>query len=409
MEGNWAASRVRRNFRIDLFSAVLSGLYISVLVTFMPVVVRRLGGSASDVALVIAAPFVGHLLAPVFAYLLAGIPVVRVVAGTTTVARVVLIVGVLVAATPLMLAVTTVVFFVITVANVAAYTALMQGIYPDRERAQAMANVRVGASIAGIASAALAGAFIDIIPAAYVFAAATALALPGAVAFFWVRYQDPPVPAQRRSAAVIARDVWSDRRYRRLLFAFTVFGFGNLMNAAIYPIMLVDHFDAPNTWVGALYAVQCATMILAYLIWGRVIDRGSSLRLSLLNTVLVVLVPVGYLVAPSIWALLPVAVVTGITVAGGEITFYTNVVQLAPRERVAEYAAAQSLLLGLRGTAAPFIASGLLASVEPKAVLVTGMFFMVAGCAIFAGALRQPKAAVAPILTPATRTAETAP
>jgi len=409
MEGNWAAPRVRRNFRIDLFSAVLSGLYISVLVTFMPVVVRRLGGSASDVALVIAAPFIGHLLAPVFAYLLAGIPVVRVVAGTTTLARVVLIVGVLVAATPLMLAVTTVVFFVITVANVAAYTALMQGIYPDRERAQAMANVRVGASIAGIASAALAGAFIDIIPAAYVFAAATALALPGAVAFFWVRYQDPPVPARRRSAAVIARDVWSDRRYRRLLFAFTVFGFGNLMNAAIYPIMLVDHFDAPNTWVGALYAVQCATMILAYLIWGRVIDRGSSLRLSLLNTVLVVLVPVGYLVAPSVWALLPVAVVSGITVAGGEITFYTNVVQLAPRERVAEYAAAQSLLLGLRGTAAPFIASGLLASVEPKAVLVTGMFFMVAGCAIFAGALREPKAAVAPILTPATQTAETAP
>src|SRR2546428_57081 len=298
MEGNWAAPRVRRNFRIDLFSAVLSGLYISVLVTFMPVVVRRLGGSPSDVALVIAAPFIGHLLAPVFAYLLAGIPVVRVVAGTTTLARVVLIVGVLVAATPLMLAVTTVVFFVITVANVAAYTALMQGIYPDRERAQAMANVRVGASIAGIASAALAGAFIDIIPAAYVFAAATALALPGAVAFFWVRYQGPPVP---------------------------------------------------------------------------------------------------------------VAVVSGITVAGGEITFYTNVVQLAPRERVAEYAAAQSLLLGLRGTAAPFIASGLLASVEPKAVLVTGMFFMVAGCAIFAGALREPKAAVAPILTPATQTAETAP
>src|SRR5437588_4741209 len=146
MEGtfpNWAAARVRRNFRIDLFSAVCSGLYISVLVTFMPVVVRRLGGSASDVAIVVAAPFVGHLLAPVFAYLLSGIPVVRVVAGSTTLARVVLIAGVLVAATPLMLAVTTVVFFVITVANVAAYTALMQGMYPDRERAQAMANVRI--------------------------------------------------------------------------------------------------------------------------------------------------------------------------------------------------------------------------------------------------------------------------
>src|SRR5207244_3489124 len=81
-------ARVRRNFRIDLFSAVCSGLYISVLVTFMPVVVRRLGGSAGEVALVVAAPFIGHLLAPVFAYLLSGIPVARVVAGTTTLARV---------------------------------------------------------------------------------------------------------------------------------------------------------------------------------------------------------------------------------------------------------------------------------------------------------------------------------
>src|SRR3989454_7203195 len=207
MDGNWAPSRVRRNFRIDTFSAICGGVYIAVLVTFMPIVVRRLGGSTTDVAIVIAAPFVGHLLSPISAYLLSGFPLVRVVAGTVTLARATFLAGVLVAATPLMLAVTTVAFFAISVANIGAYTALMQGIYPDRERAQAMANVRVGASIAGIASAALAGAFIDIIPAAYVFAAATALALPGAVAFFWVRYQDPPVPAQRRSAAVIARDV----------------------------------------------------------------------------------------------------------------------------------------------------------------------------------------------------------
>src|SRR2546425_1178698 len=316
-------------------------------------------GSAGEVALVVAAPFIGHLLAPVFAYLLSGIPVARVVAGTTTLARVVLIAGVLVAATPLMLAATTVVFFVITVANVAAYTALMQGMYPDRERAQAMANVRIGASIAGIASAAVAGAWIDVIPAAYVFAAATALALPGAVAFFWVRHDDLPAPPRRRSAVSIARDLWRDLCFRRLLIASTVFGTGNLMNAAIYPIMLVDHFDAPNTFIGIMYAVQSATMIAAYFVWGRVIDRGSSLRLSLLNQVLVVLVPLGYLVAPNTWALLPVAVVTGIIVAGGEITFYTNVVQLAPRERVVQYAAAQSLLLGIRGTAAPFIASGL--------------------------------------------------
>src|SRR5438045_4530338 len=172
MDGNWAPSRVRRNFRIDTFSAICGGVYIAVLVTFMPIVVRRLGGSTTDVAIVIAAPFVGHLLSPISAYLLMGFPQVRVVAGTVTLARATFLAGVLVAATPLMLAMTTVVVFVIAVANIGSYTLLMQGIYPDTERAKAMANVRIGGAIAGIASAALAGALIDIVPASAVFAAA---------------------------------------------------------------------------------------------------------------------------------------------------------------------------------------------------------------------------------------------
>src|SRR5213593_4327649 len=152
MDGNWSPSRVRRNFRIDTFSAICGGVYIAVL---------RLGGSTIDVAIVIAAPFVGHLLSPISAYLLMGFPQVRVVAGTVTVARATFLAGVLVAATPLMLAMTTVVSFVIGIANISAYTALMQGIYPDRERASAMANVRIGGAIAGIAAAAVAGTLID--------------------------------------------------------------------------------------------------------------------------------------------------------------------------------------------------------------------------------------------------------
>src|SRR2546425_7653824 len=185
---NWAPARVRRNFRIDLFSAIGGGAYVAVLVTFMPVVVRRLGGSTTDVAIVVAAPFVGHLVSPLFSYLLSGVPLVRVVAGAVTIARATFLVGVLVAATPLMLAATTVVVWVIAVANIGAYTALMHGMYPDRERAQAMANVRIGGAIAGIAAAALAGAFIDVVPAAWGFAAGPPVRVPRVPAVF------PPPP-----------------------------------------------------------------------------------------------------------------------------------------------------------------------------------------------------------------------
>jgi len=385
---NWAPARVRQNFRIDLFSAICGGVYVAVLVAFMPVVVRRMGGSATEVALVVASPFIGHLCSPIFAYAFAHLPLVRVVAGTVTLSRTVFLVGVLVATTPLMLAVTTVASWIISIANVAAYTALMQGMYPDSERAQAMASVRIGAAISGIVAAAVAGTLIDAVPAQWVFAAAALVALPGALNFFRVQSDGTSTPHGRRPAREIARDVWADQRYRHLLIAFTVFGWGNLMNVAIYPLMLVDHFDASNSFVGILAAVQLATMIVAYLFVGRMIDRGSSLRQTFLATLLVLLVPIGYLVAPASWALLPVAAVAGITIASSELTYHTNIVQVAPAGRTAEYAAAQSFLLGVRGTAAPFAASALLGFVDTRAVLAVGLLFMVAGTAIMARTLR---------------------
>ena len=398
---NWVPSRVRRNFKIDVFSAVGAGIFVSVLVAFMPVVVRRMGGTPTDVAIVVGSPFVGHLLAPFFTYLLAHIPAVRVVAGTSTLARVIFLCGVLVATTPLMLALTTVGFWVVTISNVAAYTALMRGIYPDSERAHVMGKVRVGASVAGIAAAALAGVFIDTVPAQWVFAVAALLSLPGSIAFFRIEHTSTGGFGTRRPALDIARDVWRDFRYRRLMLSFLVFGWGNLMNFAIFPIMLVDHFDAPNTFVGILSAAQSATMIFAYVIVGRLIDRGSSLRQTFIGTLLVLLVPIGYLIAPVYWALLPVAIIAGVAQASAELTYHTNIVQMSPPGRLADYAAAQSLLLGVRGSLAPFAASALLGIISLQGVLLVGLAFMVAGTVIMTGVVREGAPAAVPAPLPA--------
>lgn len=391
---DWSPERVRRNFRIDLFSGICAGVFISVLIAFMPVVVRRMGGSAFDVALVVSAPFFGHLVSPLFVYLLSGLQPVRVVAGAVTLSRLVFLGGVLVATTPLMLAVTSVTMWVVGLANIAAYTAVMAAIYPDSERAQAMGKVRMGVSVAAIAAAAAAGLLIDVVPASLVFAAATLISLPGALAFFAIRMDGAGSRRARGSAAAIARDIWRDRRYRRLLASFTVFGFGNLMNFAVIPIMLVDLYDTPNTFIGALTATQSMTAVAAYAFWGRLIDRGSSLRLHLYANLLIVLVPIGYLLAPSYWFLLPTAVVMGIVTAGHDLTFHTNIVQLAPPGRVLDYAAAQSFLLGVRGSIAPFVASALLAALAPRGVLVIGVGLMVVGLYVMSRAVRMP----APVL-----------
>ena len=395
---NWSAERVRGNFRIDAFSGVMAGIYLGVTVAFLPVVVRRMGGSAEDVALVVAGPFVGHLFSPVFGYLLAKVPPVRVTAMTATASRLIFLAGVLLATTPFALALVSVTTWVIAIANLASYATLMQGIYPDSERASAMGKVRMGASIASIASATLAGIFIDAFPATLVFAVAAAVSLPGAFAFARIRHERPALPPVRRRPSRIAGDVWRDVRYRRLLLSFTIFGFGNLMNYALYPILLVDHFNASNSFVGYMTALQSGTAVVAYLVWGRFIDRGSSLRISVIATALGLLMPLGYLFAPSVWFLLPVAAVAGITNAAGDITFFTNIVQIAPRDRVGDYAVAQSSLMGLRGTIAPFAASTLLTVVAPQSVMVFAMGLMVIGVLVMERAVRLALAPPQPIL-----------
>ena len=398
---NWSAERVRANFRLDAFSGVLAGLYVGVSAAFLPVVVRRMGGSTTDVAVVVAGPFVGHLFSPVFGYLLARYAPVRITAVTAVAGRLVFLVGVLVVTTPFALALVSVTMWVISVANLASYAMLMQGIYPDSERASAMGKVRSAASIASITSAILAGMFIDQVPATIVFAVAAAIAIPGGIAFGFIKHDPPAIPPVRRRPSQIARDVWGDQRYRRLLLSFTIFGFGNLMNAAIYPILLVDHFNAPTSFVGYMTALQWGAAIVAYYVWGRFIDRGSSLRLTVINTAIVLLMPLGYLLAPNMYFLLPVAVVAGVTNAGGDITFFTNVVQLAPRDRIGDYAVAQSSLMGMRGTIAPFAASALLASLSPQTVMVFAIGLMVAGLVIMDRAVRsvgdaQPVLEIAP-------------
>lgn len=398
---NWSAERVRANFRLDAFSGLMAGVYIGIIAAFLPVVVRRMGGSTTDVAVVVAGPFVGHLFSPVFGYLLARYAPVRITAVTAVAGRVVFLVGVLVVTTPFALALVSVTMWVISVANLASYAMLMQGIYPDSERASAMGKVRIGVSIASITSATLAGMFIDQVPATLVFAVAAAIAIPGGIAFGFIKHDPPAIPPVRRRPSQIARDVWGDRRYRRLLLSFTIFGFGNLMNAALYPILLVDHFNAPNSFVGYMTALQWGAAIVAYYVWGRFIDRGSSLRLTVINTAIVLLMPLGYLLAPNMYFLLPAAVVAGVTNAGGDITFFTNVVQLAPRDRIGDYAVAQSSLMGMRGTIAPFAASALLASLSPQTVMVFAIGLMVAGLVIMDRAVRsvgdaQPVLEIAP-------------
>jgi len=96
--------------------------------------------------------------------------------------------------------------------------------------------------------------------------------------------------------------------------------------------------------------------------------------------------------------LLPVAAVAGITTAGGDSRFFTNILQIAPRDRVGDYAVAQSSPMGIRGTIAPFAASTLLTMFAPQAVMLFAMGLMVVGLIVMDRAVRIALAPPKPVL-----------
>src|SRR3989442_375407 len=333
----------------------------SFVVPFMPVIVRRIGGTELEVSLVIAGAFIGHLLSPIGAYLLARFPLVPVIAVTGNLGRMVFVVGAVVATGPLALAVAFVGFWIFTLSNVAAYTALMQRLYPDDQRATAMGRVRIGANVTGLVSAIVGGAILQVATEpARVLAMAAALSVAGNVIFLRIRHDEPATRPRIISPRSLLPMVRADPTYTRFLLAWTVLGAGNLIGATLYPLLLVDRFDAPNAFVGIYTAATAGATMLGYWWWGSRIDRGSSIRLTLANSTLLLALPLVYLFAPNVWFLLPGALVAGFTMGAGDLTFFTNLVQLAPKGKAADYMAAQSFALGLRGTIAPFLASGLL-------------------------------------------------
>jgi len=114
------------------------------------------------------------------------------------------------------------------------------------------------------------------------------------------------------------------------------------------------------------------------------------------------LLPLTYLLAPSAPYLLIGAVVAGVTNAMADLAFFTSMIELAGN-RAGFYMAAQSFVLGVRATLAPFVASALLITVGAPVTLVAVIVCIACGAFLVRGirpaarteALRVPAEAFA--------------
>jgi MFS family permease len=397
-------NQARHAFRVDLIASLLAGLYTGAVFPFIGVIARRdLHANSLILALMIAAPFIGNLMALFWAQAMEGRKKVPFVKWAHTGARLMVMLSFFaVGAWPFALVMSG--CQIIGTIAMPAYAAIMKDVYPDDQRGKLLGLTRAAILAAQIASTLFASWLLTFVSYRVVFPIAALIGIAAALIFSRINPAEDELvvmPAEKPSPAggrlrETGRFVWStlgilrdDQAYRWFALSVFTYGFGNLLTVPIIPIIQVDLLNMDTNQVGLLFNLMQVVAIFGYLYWGRYVDQRSPQRAVVLNVLLNCLIPVVYMATAIIpganaWALLPAYVVSGLVLAGIDMSYFNALLTFAGPDNVSRYQALQSFLLGIRGTIAPFIGGALgqwlvHANQDRRWVFLIGLVFMLVG------------------------------
>ena len=355
---NSAPADLRHNFSLDLTAAVLVGVYVAAINTFVPVVARRLGASPFLLSLITAAPAAGNILAVLSAPYLQGRHKMPYMVAAWTFGRGLFLLMPFVVL-PLPFALIVVAHWLIVSLPLPGYVEIMQRIYPDAYRGRAMAYVRVGFTACITLMTPLFGRLLDVWSYRYLFPLVAVFGILAGLMFGGVKYTEV-IRRTRQGVLEPWRVLWQDARYRDYSIALFIYGFGSLLTAPLIPILLVDELHLNYSQVGWLGMVNSIFWMLFYIVWGRTVDRRGGFWTIRVNFILTMAIPLAFFGARDIRLAALGYIFTGITVAGVDLGWMNAIMQFARRDQVSDYTAVHAGLVGLRGMTAPLMGTALM-------------------------------------------------
>lgn len=349
------APTVRYNVFTELWGSVAYGVFWAAALQFVPVVLRRMGAESEVIAFYNAQTYLGALLTSLSIVLMRGrrtknFAVWCWMVGRSTFFAFALINNI----TWLMIVIA--LFWLLEQFPSPAYTRIVQGIYPVEIRGQAMSLVRLGMTVAIVLVTPLAGWMLDHWGHQLLFPLA---ALFGILATWMFNRLDVDEgvlpPRQTKSIGTLWGVVLSNRNFTIHLISVILYGFGALIGVAFYPIVQVDRLQLSYTELGWLSTAQSLTWLLGFVYWGRLVDKRGGIWVMRVNFAIGALVPFCYIFATNGWMLLPAFIAQGIISAGVDLGFVNTCIQLAEPDKVVEYAAIHTTVVGIRGLIGPFV------------------------------------------------------
>jgi predicted MFS family arabinose efflux permease len=346
---------VRRNLRIEIVASIAYGIFYAVAISFMPVVLRRLGASSTLLAFYTAQTYIGSILSTLGVLLMRRRHPLAFAVTCWLCGRGLLIWAFLITQAGWLLALTAV-FWLLEAIPGPAYTRIIQAIYPVSYRGRALAVARVGMVLAILVATPLAGLGLDYLGYQILFPFASGMGMLAALLFTRLRiHADALPPQQPRSLGSIWSLLGQNRRFTIYLISFSIYGLGFLMGLPFFAIVQVDRLQLSYTELGYLGLVQSLFWLLGNMYWGRQVDRHGGVWVLRLSIAIAMVVPFCYIWAFNAWTLLPAFIAHGIISAGMDLGVISTGIELAGPDQVIEYSALQSTIIGLRGVVGPFV------------------------------------------------------
>lgn len=371
---------IRKNMRIELWSALAYGAFYAATLPFLPVILRRAGASDLLLAIYTSQQFVGSVLTAFSIVLMRRRRTMNIIVVCWLISRsLILFFAFLV--NPLWMIALGAIFWLLEAFPNPGYTRVLQKLYPANVRGKVMSLVRVGRISTMVLITPLAGWALDHWGYRILFPLGSLLGIVSVLLFTRLDVNEGPLPArQTKTLSELWQIMREDKRFAYYLRCFAFYGTGTLLSWTVYPLVQVDKLHLSYSELGLLGLAQSLFWLLGYLFWGRLVDRHGGVFVLRMNCAIAIIVPFSYIWATSSWMLVPAFMVQGIINAGWDMGLINAGIQLADPERVTEYAAVQGTVVGVRGMLVPIASVGLLKLGIP----IVGIFMVSIGLMITA-------------------------